>query len=593
MRRRSLVLLTCVGLAGLASSSRWPGVDARRSATASGGDDLQTNECVSGPGESVIAPGMQEVDVFIRRAAALGAFSGTVLLARGDTILLHQGYGVASERPCILVGPETVHHIGSLAKQFAAAAVLALLEEERLQLEDPIGRFLPDVPRDKRAITIHHLLTHTSGLPADLFGYGALPDPGRARVMERILSAELESVPGVEYRYSNAGYTLLTMIVEIASGQSFEDFLHSVLLEPAGLERTGFVGDSLRFGEEDVALGFWGRYSQPSPRGRDLRWTSMPGEVLASSGDLYRWFRALQGGEVLGAESVEAMFTAQAAGYGYGWHVRSGEDGSTGVVFHNGDAGEYAAALRYYPRTDLTAIALTNLVVQDAKQHDDILNNALEIMAGAEPALPSVGRTSSLLPATRIPAEGGGIFSLDTDVAGREWLAPETCTAVGSLFAHLDGVQERCRTEIEKTIALAETLAGSQVCLAEDREALPVQLLIEWKRLPCDLRSRLGPLRAIEGVAARPLSWTSSRALAWTRHIHRDGAQLVTWLWEGDDLVEVWTSPSVPEPHAVRIAAIDDSTRVMFDWFAGTPVPIRIRRAGEEVTQIRVGGAPR
>lgn len=549
--------------------------------------------CADGGGRGVVAPGMEAVDVFIERAAALGAFSGSVLLARGDSLLLHRGYGLASERPCVWAGPETVYHLGSLAKQFAAVAVLRLEEEGRLAVDDPITEHLPGVPADKRNITIHQLLTHTSGLPADVFGYGAVPDSGRDAAFERILSADLESVPGAEYRYSNAGYTLLGRIIETASGDPLDVYIRSELLRPTGLERTGFVGDSTRFGVEDMARGFWGRYSTPSLRTRTPSWTRMPGEMVASTGDLHRWFRALRDGDILRPETIERMFSPHAADYGYGWHVRRRPDGSTGVVFHNGDEGVYAAALRHYPRTDLVAIATTNLVVQDVKQHDDILNNALEIMDGGTGGLPPVVPESSPPPEERIPAGGGGAFTLDIDAAGRLWLAPQGCVGVAVLFAHLDGVRERCAAELARTVARAEELdRTAAACEARRGEPVGVQLLGEWSRLMCELRSSLGPLRRIEGVVARPLSWNDGRAVAWTRHVHRDGDRIVTWLWQGESLVEVWSDPAVTAPHAVRIAPVAASEHVMFDWFTGAAVPVRIRRTDDGDLEVRVGDSP-
>lgn len=532
-------------------------------------------------------------DYLLRRIAELGAFSGSVLIARGDRLLLHAGYGLASEDPCVAAGPETVYHIGSVAKQFAAAAALRLEEQGRWRMHEPIGRFLPDAPADKRAITIHQLLTHTSGLVAEVVEYG---DEHRAMerdtIIDRILRSPLVSTPGTEYRYSNAGYTLLTALIERTSGEGFEPFVERELFSPAGLHHTGFVGDTAKFRDLQVARGFWGRYEVPTPDRRPS-WAILPGDVLSSVGDLARWYRALREGRVLSAESVRRMFEPHANGYAYGWHIRTRDDGSVGVIFHNGDQGEYAVAFRHYPRSGLITVAATNRVVQDAKQHDDVLNNALEVLGGATIDLPAPRMSGAVKPAAGEYRQGEGVYQLRADAAGDLWLAPQSEAAFRALFGHVTGFAVRSDAAMVRTTAFEDSLRSLPSVSCSDgrtphRRGSTRQYVGEWDGLICDLVADLGPHLRTEPVGAQPLSWSRSRTLVFARHVHLRGSRMVTWLWDDDRPVEAWSSPSTHLPQSARLAPAADGY-VVFDWFTGNAVGVRFEPDAHGGIRFRVG----
>src|SRR6185436_16120868 len=154
---------------------------------------------------------------FVGRLARLGVFSGQVLVASHDSVVLDRGYGVANRRLCAPVTLETGLEIASLSKQFTGAAVLRLVEDGRLALSDSIGRWLPAVPPDKRGITIEHLATHTAGIPryldeedSDHFGHDFAPP--RDSVVRAILALPLRFAPGSHFEYSNVGFILLAAI---------------------------------------------------------------------------------------------------------------------------------------------------------------------------------------------------------------------------------------------------------------------------------------------------------------------------------------------------------------------------------------------
>ena len=191
------------------------------------------------------------IDSFLNAAAAAG-FNGSVLVLRDHDTLLDKGYGLRDREARLPNTPTTVHAIGSITKQFTAACILKLQEAGRLNVQDPISKYLGDVPADKSGITLHHLLTHTAGFPGAI-GDDSEPIDG-GDFTRLAMSTSLEHPPGAAYGYSNVGYSLLGIIVEHASGMAYERYLHDSLLVPAGLLRTGYrIPD---WSKEQLAIGY-------------------------------------------------------------------------------------------------------------------------------------------------------------------------------------------------------------------------------------------------------------------------------------------------------------------------------------------------
>lgn len=172
-------------------------------------------------------------------AAERAGFGGAALVVRGGTVILHRGAGAAIEDPLTPFAPSTIVPIGSNTKDFTKTAILELVEAGRLALDDPLVRFFPDAPEDKRAITVRQLLEHTSGFPI-----GVGPDAEQVTLAvwrRRLFATPLEFAPGTSRRYSNSGYSLLAAIIEQVSGTSYERFLAEHVFAPAGMRETGLV----------------------------------------------------------------------------------------------------------------------------------------------------------------------------------------------------------------------------------------------------------------------------------------------------------------------------------------------------------------
>lgn len=302
----------------------------------------------------------------VLRAEARHGFSGVVLVARGERIRFERAYGSAATAGAL---PGRLGFwIASDSKQFTATAILRLVELGRLSVSDSIGRFLPDVPGDKRAVTIHQLLTHTSGLPT---AYRADGITDRDAAVAAILGLKLASPPGTRFAYSNDGYVLLAAIVEIASGVPFDAFQRDSLFARAGLVDTGLWGFELP-----------GAVIAPVPNPRAVRSRSAtiyrgghnvanwgyrgPTGIHSTARDLHAWIEAVRGGRVLGAPALRELLGHQVlvrgdstgqswTGYGWGVRVEGGRDRSYG---HTGgeDWLGHSAVMRFTPEGEIVIV---------------------------------------------------------------------------------------------------------------------------------------------------------------------------------------------------------------------------------------------
>lgn len=275
-------------------------------------------------------------------------------------------------------GCDTVHDIGSVTKQFTAAAVVKLASQGRLAVTDGLGRWFADVPPDKRDITVRHLLTHTAGLVDAL---GDDYDPlDRDAMVAGALGSRLRSEPGRRYHYSNLGYSLLAAIVEEASGQDYEAYLRAELFEPAGMTRTGYVLPD--WDDEEVALEYDAR-DRSQGRPFDHPWAEDGpywnlrgnGGILSTAGDMSRWLAALDGEAVLDEAAKAELFRPRvreepggSTRYAYGWVVAEAPFGT--VEWHNGGNDWSYAEITRLPGSDVSFFWVTNHVRSRAGDWD-------------------------------------------------------------------------------------------------------------------------------------------------------------------------------------------------------------------------------
>lgn len=240
-------------------------------------------------------------------------FTGTVLVAHGGKVVLHQGYGMANRERKIPNTTETVFAIGSTPIDFTKAAILKLEETGKLHTSDPITKFLAGVPTDKQAMTIDHLMHGASGLPNFHHVNGVDADKDlswidRDEAVRRILGQPLLFAPGEGNAHSHSAWVLLAAIVEIVSKQSYGEFLQKNFFEPAGMTRTGLHEDAARFDDRELAVGYDGQpvgaLNTPKYWGKTSWLVMGSGGMESDPMDLYKWMNAIRSGRTLKAAAA-------------------------------------------------------------------------------------------------------------------------------------------------------------------------------------------------------------------------------------------------------------------------------------------------
>ena len=321
------------------------------------------------------------VAAWTRAAEALG-FSGAVLAARDGKVVAALGVGSADLRDKVSNTSTTLFEIASATKQFTAAAVMELVEAGKLSLDDSIAEHLPGVPEDCEAITVRHLLQHTSGIP------GA-NSQGSGTKLSSVLSSFLRGgpvhAPGTHFEYWNQGYALLSEIIARASGEDYVAFCERNLFAPAGMSVTCFTGDDAPKGAV-VSVGRSPRGDRSAldhPYGSyGFQYRGMGGAV-SSVWDLWRWDRTLRGESVLGQAAKAQLFEPGLGDYALGWRVAPNEHGRL-VQSHGGGVRGFACEIRRYPVEDGCLFVLCN---RDGFRVGDMAQGLEEILFGEEPTI--------------------------------------------------------------------------------------------------------------------------------------------------------------------------------------------------------------
>jgi len=302
----------------------------------------------------------------------LGLFQGTVLVARGDTVLLRAAYGYADVEHAVPNVPGTRFRLASVTKQWTAAAVMRLVESGELELDTRLGEVvagLPSEPASAGSVTVHQLLSHSAGMIRDIDRFSA-KDMGDEFTMSAMIDivggASFEFEPGSSWAYSNAGFVMLAAMIESVMGMAYGDAMQSLCFEPLGLADTGheLTGPVL----ERRARGY-----QALPDGfanapfENKSYVTGAGSLYSTVDDLFTWTRALLTGRVISIEALDEMFTVQAGNYGYGWFLGDAiggfpeAGGARGkVVHHDGGCPGFDTRVILYPEHEVVAIALAN-----------------------------------------------------------------------------------------------------------------------------------------------------------------------------------------------------------------------------------------
>ena len=530
----------------------------------------------------------QRIDAYLSALEGHG-FHGLALLADADRVLLRGAYGSAdpsgpapADHP---VRTDSVFTVGSITKQFTAAAIMKLVMRGEIRPEDPISDFFDDVPEDKQGITLHHLLTHTSGLRSD-FAESDFETVGREEYARRAFQSQLAGAPGERYLYANSGFSLLAAVVEKVSGLSYEEFLQKELFEPAGMKETGYLLP--RWAPERLLQGSvqgesWGTVVERWKEGGGVQWVLLGnGGIHSTLDDMLAWHRALSRNELFTPKIKDVMFSPNVSEggrthYGYGWSIESTPRGK--LITHNGGNGIFATDYLRFAEDDLMFVISSNrseassiaassvvrkilygqeyhtppsVVTLDEAEYKGCLGH-FATSSGA-PIL--VQRAGAALELTPTDAEGFAlVFTPNPAVAARAASATERSARIveASLLGEYETVQA----------AFGGQLAIDEVARMESGmwESLEAQLgaLIDVVPLGAEY-SRFGP-RVVIALQCE------------------QGTRYLRYAWEGDELAGIAVLEHMPSRRFMpesKESFVDydirrqTESRLRFEWGQGT-----------------------
>jgi CubicO group peptidase (beta-lactamase class C family) len=306
------------------------------------------------------APLASKFDEYLSAAAKLG-FTGSALVARDGRVIFSRGYGMANAEWDIPNAPQTKFRLGSITKQFTAASILLLQERGKLGVQDPICKYFDNCPEAWKEITIHHLLTHTGGIP----NFTSFPDYRKTMtipvtmqsLVERFRDKPLDFRPGEKMSYSNSGYIALGHIIEKVAGESYESFLQKNIFDPLKMTNSGYDRHTTVL--KNRATGYSSRNGKRI--NSDYLEMTIPhaaGALYSTVEDLFAWNEALFSDKLLSAKSREAMMTADKNNYAYGLTVN--QQHNRRVVAHGGGINGFNTILARFPEEKVTVVVLRN-----------------------------------------------------------------------------------------------------------------------------------------------------------------------------------------------------------------------------------------
>ncbi|HMV48477.1 MAG TPA: serine hydrolase [Blastocatellia bacterium] len=300
-------------------------------------------------------------DEYLSEITKQGRFTGAALIARDGKVIFSKGYGLANAEFDIPNTPQTKFRLGSVTKQFTAVSILLLQERGKLNVQDSICKYFDACPEAWKEVTVHHLLTHTGGLP----NFTNFPDYTKTMMiptsMESLIARfkdkPLDFKPGEKWNYSNSGYVTLGYIVEKVAGESYESFVRKNIFDPLKMANTGY--DHHETILKNRATGYSldkGRKVNSLPI--DMTIPHGAGALYSTVEDLFLWNEALFSDKLLSAKSREAMMTPVKNGYGYG--IGMNEQLKRKTVSHSGGINGFSTILVRFPEEKITIVVLRN-----------------------------------------------------------------------------------------------------------------------------------------------------------------------------------------------------------------------------------------
>ena len=350
----------------------------------------------------------QQIESLLKKYHEYEQFNGSVLVAHEGEVIFADGFGMANMEYDIPNEPDTKHRLGSITKQFTAALILQLVEQGKLELDKTISNYLPDYEGPAaKTVTIHHLLTHSSGIPSYTSFPGFFEKYGRdpyspKDFVKTFADSTLQFTPGEKFLYNNSGYFLLGHIIEEVTGKAYEQALQDNILDPLNMKNTGY---------DHHATILKNRASGYEKRGEgyinapylDMSLPYAAGSLYSTAEDLYKWDRALNTNKILSESSKELMFSPQITQgntqYGYGWMISKLPVGNTkdsvDLIAHGGGINGFNTLIARFPEEDDLVVLLNNTGGTKLQEMTLSINN---ILHGEDYEMPKRSLAMTLLP---------------------------------------------------------------------------------------------------------------------------------------------------------------------------------------------------
>ncbi len=388
---------------------------------------------------------------------AADLFAGCVLVAQNGAPL-RQGFGLADREWNVAHRPGGKFRLGSLTKQFTATAILQLMERGRLALDDKVAQDFAEAPAAWAEVTVLHLLTHTSGISSytslpHFFAQEARRDRSPREIIALTENMPLDFPPGSTFKYNNGGYVVLGHIIELLTGQSYEDYVRGNIFDPLGLKDTGYEHVAAILPER--VRGY--RFKDGEIENAGFLAMSVPhaaGAIFSTVDDLLAWQRALTGAKIFSSASAALMFQDHGRGYGFGWGIQA-QFGRRQFV-HAGGINGFSVVVSFYPDDDLFIAVLANIQAAPVQK---IARDLAALYFGIVEDRPTMVLDAALLAdyvgtyrlasgrTLRITQEGARLFAETGDHGRQELRATDDQTFAGRLIDwHLrfaaDGVEQ-------------------------------------------------------------------------------------------------------------------------------------------------------
>lgn len=307
-----------------------------------------------------------KVDAYVKSEMQKQQIPGVaVAVMRNGTTILAKGYGFANVEHKVPVTPQTIFQSGSMGKQFTATAIMMLVEEGKLRLDDPIARYFPDAPAEWQKVTVRHLLTHTGGMTDYPSDFDFRRDYTEDDFLERIKKVPLAFQPGEKWSYSNLGYVTLGILIHKVSGQFYGDLLRDRVFKPLGMTTARVIS------EEDIVPNRAAGYRLVQGQLKNQNWvapslnTTADGALYLTVLDLAKWDAALYTEKLLKRSSLDQMWTpvklnnGKTSAYGFGWGLETVR--GKRLIEHGGSWQGFKSHISRYVDDKLTVVVFANL----------------------------------------------------------------------------------------------------------------------------------------------------------------------------------------------------------------------------------------